>query len=486
MHKDKEMNIQFDYPNPMKAFDEMFEGYDTPRSQYNDVFETLHQMKISQFKEKEALSRLASINQGITFTVYNDGKGVERIFPFDLIPRIISMKEWKTIEAGVVQRIKALNLFLKDIYNDREILKEGIIPEDFVLNSPEYCKEMIGVKVPYDIYTHISGTDIIRDDNGDYCVLEDNLRTPSGISYVLENRYIMRRVFPEVFKENSVLRVDSYPGILYEMLKNLSINHKNKNPQIALLTPGMYNSAYYEHVFLASQMGVQMVEGFDLQVKDDKVYMKTINGLVQLDVIYRRVDDSFLDPQVFRKDSVLGVPGLFNAYKKGNVVIVNAVGNGIADDKAIYSYVPEMIRYYLNETPILKNIPTYRLGNQEEREEAFSKLETLVVKATNQSGGYGMLIGKESTPEEIEEYKKKILENPSGFIAQPTINLSTSPCFINGSIEPRHIDLRPFAIYGPDGVHLIPGGLTRVALKKGSLVVNSSQGGGSKDTWVVK
>ncbi len=478
------MSIKMNYPEHAKAYDEMFHGIEKPRDHYKDVFEILATLGIGEFKQKEILAKLVSINQGITFTVYSDGKGIERIFPFDLIPRIIQKAEWDTIETGLQQRIKALNLFLTDIYSKAEIIKDKIIPAELIYSCPDFIPEMVGVKVPHNIYTHISGIDIIRDSDGGYFVLEDNLRTPSGISYVLENRIIMKRIFPEIFKESSVLRVDSYPAILHDMLMQLAPSDKEK-PTIALLTPGVYNSAYYEHIFLASQMGIQLVESYDLMVSDYKVYMKTIEGLKQVDVIYKRVDDSFIDPQVFRKDSVLGVPGLFEAYRRGNVVLVNAIGNGVADDKAVYSYVPDMIKYYLNEVPILKNIPTYRLGIEEERIDAFSKMNELVVKATNQSGGYGMLIGRDSTPEEIEAYKVKVMENPRNYIAQPTINLSTAPCFFNGSIEPRHIDLRPFAIYSPKGIKLIPGGLTRVALKKGSLVVNSSQGGGSKDTWVV-
>ncbi len=478
------MSMQFNYPKSLSTFDEMFLSTDNPREHYQEVFEILKSLGMSQFKEKEALSRLASINQGITFTVYSDGKGIERIFPFDLIPRIVQKAEWSIIESGVIQRIKALNLFLNDIYHEQTILHEKIVPRSLIEESEEFCKEMIGLDVPHGIYTHISGIDIIRNMDGEYYVLEDNLRTPSGVSYVLENRFIMKRVFPEIFKESSVLRVDSYPGILYEMLQTVAMD-KKENPNVVLLTPGVYNSAYYEHIFLASQMGIQLVEGYDLTVVDKKVYMRTIEGLKQVDVIYKRVDDLFLDPLVFNPDSMLGVPGLFDAYKSGNVTLVNAIGNGIADDKAVYSYVPDMIKYYLNEEPILKNIKTYRMGYTEEREEAFKKMDQLVVKATNQSGGYGILIGRDSTKEMIEDYKKKILLNPRNYIAQPTIELSTAPCFINGSIEPRHIDFRPFAIYSPDGIKLIPGGLTRVALKKGSLVVNSSQGGGSKDTWVV-
>ncbi|MCB1189174.1 MAG: circularly permuted type 2 ATP-grasp protein [Leptospiraceae bacterium] len=478
------MNITFSYPEKQPSYDEMFESFLKPREHYREIFDQLSTFEALEFKEKENLSKLVSINQGITFTVYNDGKGIERIFPFDLIPRIVIKSEWDKIEAGVQQRLKALNMFLNDIYHEQQIIKDKIIPEDIILTCPDYNKQMIGVNVPHGIYTHIAGIDIIRDAEGEYCVLEDNLRTPSGISYVLENRVIMKRIFPEIFKESSVLRIDNYPAMLYDMLKSLAPEHQS-NPVVVLLTPGVYNSAYYEHVFLASQMGIQLVENYDLIVQDYKVYMRTIEGLKQVDVIYKRIDDNFLDPIVFKKDSMLGVPGLFECYKKGNVVLVNAIGNGIADDKSIYIYVPDMIKYYLNESPILKSIPTYKMSDVNQRKEAFGKMDQLVIKATNQSGGYGMLIGNTATEEEIEEYKKKIIENPRNYIAQPIISLSTAPCFINDKIEPRHIDFRPFAIYSPDGIKLIPGGLTRVALKKGSLVVNSSQGGGSKDTWVV-
>lgn len=478
------MHITFSYPEKQKAYDEMFDFDLKPREHYREIYEQLSTFKTLDFKEKENLSKIVSVNQGITFTVYSDGKGIERIFPFDLIPRIIIKSEWDKIEAGVQQRLKALNMFLKDIYHEQHIVKDKIIPEEIIRSCPDFNKEMVGVQVPHDIYTHIAGIDIIRDADGEYCVLEDNLRTPSGISYVLENRVIMKRIFPEIFKENSVLRIDNYPAILYDMLKRIAPEQKS-NPVVVLLTPGVYNSAYYEHVFLASQMGIQLVENYDLIVQDSRVYMRTIEGLQQVDVIYKRIDDDFLDPVVFRKDSMLGVPGLFDVYKKGNVALVNSIGNGIGDDKSVYIYVPDMIKYYLNESPILKSIPTYKMSDVNQRKEAFSRMDKLVVKSTNQSGGYGMLIGNTATEEEIDEYKKKIIENPRNYIAQPIISLSTAPCFINDQIEPRHIDFRPFAIYSPDGIRLIPGGLTRVALRKGSLVVNSSQGGGSKDTWVV-
>lgn len=478
------MAIQFSYSQDTPFFDEMFQSPSDPRDHYREVYDILNSLSDKLLNEKESYAKLSSINQGITFTVYNDGRGIERIFPFDLIPRIIKKQEWDIIESGIIQRIQALNHFLNDIYGKEEILKDKIIPEDVVKSCPDFIPEMVGVKVPHNIHTHISGIDIIRDNHGDFYVLEDNLRTPSGVSYVIENRYTMKRIFPEIFHENSVMRIDTYPNILHEMLRSVAPRSQD-SPTVVLWTPGVYNSAYYEHIFLASQMGIQLVENSDLAVVDDSVYMKTIDGLKKIDVIYKRVDDDFMDPQVFRKDSLLGVPGIFQCYKKGNVSLVNAIGNGIADDKAIYSYVPAMIQYYLNQKPILKNVPTYRLAMEEEKKEVFAKIDQMVIKSTNQSGGYGMLIGNCANEEEIREYREKIEKNPRNYIAQPIINLSTSPCFIDGKVEPRHIDLRPFAIYSPSGIKLIPGGLTRVALRKGSLVVNSSQGGGSKDTWVI-
>lgn len=478
------MEIKLQYPTNPEALDEMFLPNSFPREHYKEIFERLLSFSKEDLNEKENLSRISSLSQGITFTVYNDGQGIERIFPFDIIPRVIQKPEWDKIESGIVQRITALNLFLHDIYHEQNILKDKVIPSWLILESPEFIREMVGVDLPHQIHTHISGIDLIRDANNEFCVLEDNLRTPSGVSYVLENRIVMKKIFPEIFRENSVLRVDHYPQLLREMLIKVA-PHNKENPTVVLLTPGIYNSAYYEHVFLAAQMGIQIVEARDLLIQDHKVYTKTIYGKKQVDVVYKRVDDAFIDPNVFRKDSLLGVPGLFEAFKRGNVNLVNAIGNGIADDKAIYAYVPKMIQYYLTEEPILKNIPTYLLFNDKDRDHVLKNMESMVVKATNQSGGYGMLIGRDSTEESREKFKQMILENPRNYIAQPTIALSTSPCFIEGAIEPRHVDLRPFAIYSPDGIKLIPGGLTRVALKKGSLVVNSSQGGGSKDTWVV-
>jgi uncharacterized circularly permuted ATP-grasp superfamily protein len=425
------------------------------------------------------------MTQGVTFTVYDNGEGIEKIFPFDVIPRIIKADEWKTIEAGIKQRLKALNIFLKDIYHEQFILKDNIIPPDLIYSCPFYLKEMIGVDVPFNIYTHISGIDLIRDSNGEFYVLEDNLRTPSGVSYMLENRNISNRIFPNQLRSNKVQLVRNYPDLLLRNLLDLS-NLQTSKPTVALLTPGIYNSAYFEHTTLAKLMGIELVEGRDLVVHNLKVYMKTTKGLRQLDVIYRRVDDEFLDPLTFRPDSNLGVPGLYWAYRAGNVNIVNAMGNGVSDDKAVYAFVPEMIRYYLNEEPILKNVPTYSMENQDHRKMVFDKMDKMVIKRTNGSGGYGMLIGNSATEQEMQEFKDAINAEPRDFIAQPIINLSSAPCFIDGKLQPRRIDLRPFALYGPNGIDIVPGGLTRVALKEGSLVVNSSQGGGSKDTWVLE
>ncbi|RZK91577.1 MAG: circularly permuted type 2 ATP-grasp protein, partial [Pedobacter sp.] len=392
--------------------------------------------------------------------------------------------EWLFIEKGIKQRLKALNLFLKDVYSNQFILKDKIVPTNVIYSCPHFLREMHNVNVLHDIYIHIAGIDLIRDHDGTFYVLEDNLRTPSGVSYMLENREITKRLFPDLIPQCGVRSVTEYPAILYKNLLALSPRAVS-NPTIVMLSPGMYNSAYYEHTTLARLMGVELVEGRDLVVKNQKVFMKTTTGLQQIDVIYRRVDDDYLDPLVFNPNSVLGVAGLMAAYRKGNVAIVNAVGNGVADDKAVYTYVPDMIKYYLNEEPILKNVPTYQLSNRDELEYVFANINKMVIKKTNGSGGYGMLMGHDAGEQEIEEYKLEILKDPRNFIAQPTISLSSAPCFINGKLSPRRIDLRPFALNGPEGISIVPGGLTRVALKEGSLVVNSSQGGGSKDTWVL-
>lgn len=424
------------------------------------------------------------MNQGITFTVYSDDAGIEKIFPFDIIPRILTGAEWDHIEQGIKQRLRALNLFLKDIYSEQNILKDKIIPAELVASCPQYTREVFGIQVPHDLYVHISGIDLIRSQDGTFYILEDNLRTPSGVSYMLENREVTKKIFPGMLSSSRARMINNYPLLLHDILVSLAPQQLS-NPTVALLTPGVYNSAYFEHTFLARQMGIPLVEGRDLLVDNHKVYMKTTAGLQQLHVIYRRIDDDYLDPLVFRPESALGVPGLMGAYRKGNIAIVNAVGNGVADDKAVYAYVPDMIKYYLNEDTILPNVPTYSLEDADARQHVFDNIEKMVIKRTNQSGGYGMVMGNTASPEELTGIKAAILETPREFIAQPIIKLSTVPCFIDGKLQPRHVDLRPYALCGPDGIRVVPGGLTRVALREGSLVVNSSQGGGSKDTWVV-
>jgi uncharacterized circularly permuted ATP-grasp superfamily protein len=471
------------YPLPEGIWDEMY-GNNSVRTPYQTIYEFLQSISPEELNKKEELARRLFMSQGITFTVYSSGEGIEKIFPFDIIPRIVTASEWDFIERGIKQRLKALNLFLKDVYHDQFIIKDGVVPADLIYSCPHYIREMQGVNVPHDIYVHIAGIDLIRDHDGTFYILEDNLRTPSGVSYMIENREITKRIFPDLIPKNHVRPVNQYPIILHKNLVSLS-PRPVANPTVVLLTPGMYNSAYFEHTTLARLMGVELVEGRDLVVENHIVYMKTTNGLQQVDVIYRRVDDDFLDPLVFNPASALGVSGILSAYRKGNVAIVNAIGNGVADDKAIYVYVPDMIRYYLNEEPLLKNVPTFQLKNPDESKHVLDNIAKMVVKKTNGSGGYGMLMGHEASDQEIEDYKKEILKDPRQFIAQPVISLSSAPCYINGKARPRRLDLRPFALCGPSGIEIVPGGLTRVALKEGSLVVNSSQGGGSKDTWVL-
>jgi uncharacterized circularly permuted ATP-grasp superfamily protein len=423
-------------------------------------------------------------NQGITFTVYKDAAGVEKIFPFDLIPRIVPAGEWDVIERGLVQRITALNLFCQDIYHDQRILREKVIPPELIYGARMFRREMFHVKVPRNIYMHICGTDLIRDKFGQYYVLEDNGRTPSGVSYVLENRAVMKRVFPALFGAYKVRAIEDYPYNLLQCLKHVA-PQRAEEPTICVLTPGVYNSAYFEHSFLARQMGVELVEGQDLLVDNAYVYMRTTAGLRRVDVIYRRVDDDFLDPLCFRPDSFLGVAGLMNVYRSGNVALVNAVGTGVADDKAIYPFVPRMIKFYLNQDPILPNVKTYICAEEPDRRYVLEHMHELVVKATNESGGYGMLMGHQSTAAEREEFARKINADPRGYVAQPIIELSQCPSHCEDHFEGRRVDLRPYILYG-EKVIVMPGGLTRVALRKGSLVVNSSQGGGSKDTWVLE
>ncbi|WP_443938623.1 circularly permuted type 2 ATP-grasp protein [Pedobacter sp. MW01-1-1] len=477
-------NFIKNYSNSANIYDEMFLNGKNHRDHYQNFIKNFSKESLDNLNKKEELAKKLFMSQGITFTVYDSGEGIEKIFPFDIIPRILTASEWSFIEGGIKQRLKALNLFLKDIYSNQFIVKDKIVPTNVIYSCPHFLREMHNVNVLHDIYIHIAGIDLIRDYDGTFYVLEDNLRTPSGVSYMLENREITKRLFPDLIPQCNVRSVTEYPSILYKNLVSLS-PRAVANPTVVLLSPGMYNSAYYEHTTLARLMGVELVEGRDLVVKNHCVFMKTTTGLQQVDVIYRRVDDDYLDPLVFNPNSVLGVAGLMSAYRKGNVAIINTPGNGVADDKAVYTYVPDMIRYYLNEEPILKNVPTHQLSNADELEHVFANINKMVVKKTNGSGGYGMLMGHAASEQEIEEYKLEILKDPRNFIAQPTISLSAAPCFINGKLEPRRIDLRPFALYGPDGISIVPGGLTRVALKEGSLVVNSSQGGGSKDTWVL-
>lgn len=467
-----------------RVWDEMF-GAGGIRPAYRHLVAAIQNLSQEEMNHKDELAKKLFMSQGITFTVYSSGEGIEKIFPFDIVPRIIEAAEWKHIEEGIKQRLKALNIFLKDIYNQQFIIRDGVVPARLIYTCPNFVRQMVNVEVPFDIYTHISGIDLIRDHDGTYYVLEDNLRTPSGVSYMLENRSITYRIFPDLLPRSTVRSVKDYPDLLLKNLMGLS-RRQNSHPTVVLLTPGIYNSAYFEHTTLARLMGIELVEGSDLVVDNHKVFMKTTTGLKQVDVIYRRVDDDFIDPLVFRPDSMLGVPGIYGAYRTGQVTIVNAMGNGVADDKAVYSYVPAMIRYYLNEEPILKNVPTYQLEDADNRKHVFSNMDKMVIKKTNESGGYGMLIGSAATEKQMEEFKTAVEDDPRSFIAQPIISLSSSPCYINGQLQPRRVDLRPFALYGPDGIDIVPGGLTRVALKEGSLVVNSSQGGGSKDTWVLE
>lgn len=466
------------------VFDEMFAAKDKPREHYQSVSRRLAKLNPAALDRRRRMADVSFRNQGITFTVYNDPRGVEKTFPFDLVPRIIPANEWDIIERGLTQRITALNLFCRDVYHDQRILKEGIIPPEMVYGAKMFRREMIGVNVPRDIYIHICGTDLVRDGHGNYLVLEDNGRTPSGVSYVLENRAVMKRVSPTMFSAYRVRAIEDYPYNLLQCLRYVGPS-RGEEPTIVVMTPGIYNSAYFEHSFLARQMGVELVEGSDLVVENGFVYMRTTAGLRRVDVIYRRVDDDFLDPLCFKSDSMLGVAGLMNAYRCGNVALVNAAGTGVADDKAIYPYVPDMIRFYMKQEPLLNNVPTYICAKDEDRKYVLEHLHELVVKSTNESGGYGMLMGHQAPQNERDEFAAKIKEDPRNFIAQPIVELSQHPTLFDDRFEGRRVDLRPYILYG-EKVIVMPGGLTRVALRKGSLVVNSSQGGGSKDTWVLE
>lgn len=462
----------------------MFSAPHQVRRHYERFSRLFGDLTPDEFEERRNDVDLAFLRQGVTFNVYGDSQGTERIFPYDLIPRIISASEWEHLERGLVQRITALNLFLHDIYHDQRILKDGVIPPFYVLSARHFRREFAQFQVPKDIYIHICGTDLIRGASGEWMVLEDNGRTPSGVSYVLENRQAMKRSFPQIMESAGVRPVDNYPQELLKMLHHIAPSGI-ADPTVVLLTPGAYNSAYFEHTYLARQMGIQIVEGRDLVVRDARVFMRTTKGLQPVHVIYRRIDDDFLDPTVFRRDSVLGVPGLISAYRAGNVSLANSVGTGVADDKVMYYFVPRMIKYYLDQDPIIPNVPTYLASEEADKAYILENLPNLVVKAANESGGYGMLMGPKASRQEIEEFRVRIEADPRNYIAQPMISLSTHPTHVgDGRFEGRHIDLRPFILYGEKPV-IVPGGLTRVALRKGSLVVNSSQGGGSKDTWVL-
>jgi len=466
-------------------FDEMQDSSGTVRPAYTELKDWLGQIPpdVLDYRRREAELLFRRI--GITFAVYGDPEAQERLIPFDVIPRIISAKEWEIVRRGLEQRMKAINAYIKDVYSRRDILKAKIVPEDLVFQNPVFRPEMNGQKVPHDIYVHVAGIDIVRVDAETFYVLEDNARTPSGVSYMLENREIMLRLFPELFSRYRIAPVENYPDELLATLKSIAPTSAPGEPTIVLLTPGVYNSAYYEHSFLADKLGIELVEGRDLITKSDVVYMRTTEGLKRVDVIYRRIDDDFLDPLVFRPDSALGVPGLMSAYQAGNVTLANAVGTGIADDKAVYSYMPAIVKFYLGEEPILKNVPTWRCREAEHLAYVLDNIEELVVKEVHGSGGYGMLIGPKEDKATIASFRAKLKSDPKNFIAQPTLSLSTCPTCVEEGIAPRHVDLRPFVLNGRDRIRIVPGGLTRVALKKGSLVVNSSQGGGTKDTWVL-
>jgi uncharacterized circularly permuted ATP-grasp superfamily protein len=470
--------------NHEKFFDEMLDSNGAVRSHYQQFCTLFNSLNATEFEDKRLSIDLAFLRQGITFNVYGDSQGAERIFPFDLIPRIIPAGEWEHLERGLIQRITALNLFLRDIYHEQKIVKDGVIPEFYIVSGKHFRREFVNIKVPKDIYIHVCGTDLIRGADGQYMVLEDNGRCPSGVSYVLENRRAMKRSFPDMFERIGVRPVEHYPQELLKMLQYIAPAGV-ANPTIVLLTPGAYNSAYFEHTYLARQMGIEIVEGRDLVVSESRVFMRTTKGLQPVHVIYRRIDDDFLDPTVFRRDSLLGVPGLVHAYRAGHVSLANSVGTGIADDKVMYYFVPRMIKYYLDQEPIIPNVPTYLASEAEDKKYILDNLSSLVVKAANESGGYGMLMGPRADAEEIEAFRERIQADPRNYIAQPMISLSRHPTHVDSAaFEGRHIDLRPYIICG-EKTTIVPGGLTRVALRAGSLVVNSSQGGGSKDTWVL-
>ncbi len=467
------------------AYDELLDRDLKPRPAAQHLFEYLNSLNEDELAKRRQAVDATIMAMGITFTVYSEAGNIDRVWPFDPVPRVMGRKEWESIQAGLKQRLRALNMFISDLYNEQRIIKDGVFPADVLEGSGNFRPQCVGITPRFGVWAHICGTDLVRDKDGTVYVLEDNLRVPSGVSYMLENRQIMKRIFPEVFRTTNILPVDDYPTQLYQMLASLS-PRGNEQPVIAVLTPGIYNSAYFEHSYLAQQMGAYLVEGSDMVVgADDIVYMKTITGLQRVDVIYRRIDDAFLDPEVFNPDSVLGTPGLMRAWRKGNVGIANAPGAGVADDKVVYAYVPQIIKYYLDEEPILANVPSYLCMIDEQRDYVLANLDKLVVKPANESGGYGMLIGPRATQEERDTFAELIRKDPRNYMAQPTLEISTAPTLVDGKLAPRHLDLRPFVLQS-DKLYATTGGLTRVAMRKGSLVVNSSQGGGSKDTWIVE
>ena len=479
------MSIDWTEYSASKFFDELIDSDNTARKPATHLVNYLGSLSSAEINKRKEMAESTIQEMGVSFTVYTEEGNIDRAWPFDIIPRTISADQWQQTADGLKQRLRALNMFINDLYHEQNIIRDGIIPASIVLDSKNFRPECVGVTPPHQVWANICGTDLVRDLDGQFYVLEDNLRVPSGVSYMIENREITKRVLPELFANDSILPVNSYCGQLFDMLCSLS-PRKIKTPEIVVLTPGIFNSAYFEHAFLAQQMGVELVEGGDLIVDEDScVYMKTIDGLERVDVIYRRIDDEFIDPEAFREDSILGVPGLMRAWKAGNVALANAPGAGVADDKVVYAYVPEIIRYYLNEEPLLPNVETYLCSDPEQRQYVLENLDKLVVKPANESGGYGMLVGPHSTKKEQDKFADLIQKEPRNYIAQPTLSLSTAPTLCGSAPEPRHLDLRPFILQGRD-LYVTTGGLTRVAMKKGSLVVNSSQGGGSKDTWIVE
>jgi uncharacterized circularly permuted ATP-grasp superfamily protein len=478
------MEIDWNNYDPGEFYDEMISSPGNPRLASRSVANYLQRLSAKQLGRRQNAADLSIAEMGVTFTVYSEGENIDRTWPFDIIPRIIPQKEWSRIEEGLEQRMTALNMFIHDLYNDQKIIKDGIIPEKLISGSKSFLPQCIGASPRFNAWAHICGSDLVRDRDGTVYVLEDNLRVPSGVSYMIENRSITKRVFPELFRKHRIQPVDDYPSRLFDMLASLSPRPLDY-PEIVIMTPGIYNSAYFEHSYLAQQMGAELVEGCDLVVADDDcVYMRTIDGLQRVDVIYRRVNDEFIDPEVFHEDSLLGVRGLMRAWRAGNVALANAPGAGVADDKVVYTYVPEIIKYYLDQDPIIPNVLSYRCDDKQQREYVLANLASLVVKPANESGGYGMLVGPHSTAAERSKFANLIKRNPRNYIAQPTLSLSTAPTICGQRVEPRHLDLRPFILQS-DRTYVTAGGLTRVALRKGSLVVNSSQGGGSKDTWIV-